>query len=338
MKKEINGIQITVASYFSHFNVKAEKSALAENYVNWLVLNSQAGKARLELAKYEADIQAVFPTAIDGALTDELLSRVWTKPEIIAKFHDVLRLVHTLEVEIEDTGITADMFNDLTESDKIWLVMSAHRNLKSVTLSAANFSDDLVNQVALQIQKCYNNASAKDVVEAVRNLFNRLCKSEGQLFYGVSVSRTGLKLINSDLMHFCASFSKGAKTVERKMMDGTVLIRPYSYVLDTSVKTVLANVTELFSVIFDARTNCNGLLVVRDQSEKLETIQPDTTVSQFTGSTAAEIQEKDTAAASQPKPKKSKIKASARPATDEENQAVEKAMAEKVKAETAKNA
>lgn len=242
-KKEFVVVNVPV---FRFFNLRANCAEKAESLVTFKVLSAQYdGLARkLPIEDFEkAHAGADFWTApigdFEGVVPADDLGEML---EIRGNALKVKRAIDALPYGL-------DAFNALSDADKRFILIEAHKTAPSVTIPTGLMKDA---DLAPVIKKAYTGGSTKQAGEAFRSLFFKVCGEGGELFYGVSLNRAALKTF--DVMNVLASFGGRAKRAEKKDKDGNVTIKNYDWILkDNSKKAQASAITTLCGVILESR-------------------------------------------------------------------------------------
>ena len=267
MNKEFKLNKVT---HFVWSNLNADAAEKAESLVNFKALENQlAGLLHsLPLDEFEnahpgVDVWADnenFPyVEKDGELVNLLTG--------IIDGADIPHICETRDNAIAvKNAINAlpygqDAWNALSDTDRAFIIIEAHKSVPGIVLEKSLFRDekgvDLAGFTAT-VKDAYNSgmspATRKALINAIRGMFFKVCGSAGDLFTGLSLTRS--EIAKADLMHFCATFGGRAKRPVKKDKTGAEIVGRYDYRLKSSSwKVQSAALTTLLGVILESRTS-----------------------------------------------------------------------------------
>lgn len=256
MKKEF-----TVATANFDFGFVNLKNGVDENYVKelvtYLVLDNQLSglMRKLPIEDWnQVNVGSDFWTAERETFTTAVCdpSEVDSILEIRENALKVRKAQDALSVTIND-------FNDLTNTDKCFVLIEAHKNAPSIMLTKTLVQDFVdFKKFAETIERVYRTASVnKDVKNEIRSIVYKIMgREDGKLFNALAPTKAELQ--KSDIMHFVADFSAGAKREKVKDKDGEYM-KPYDYILKGGWKAQAQAITTLIGVIMESRRGsyCN---------------------------------------------------------------------------------
>ena len=253
MNKEF---KITSVDTIRFFNLKDEKNGAdkATSLVRFKVLDNQLSGLLKALPIEE--FETAHPGANFWTASEEELSGL-TVP--IDKVIETRGNALTVKAAIAELPYGLDAWNALTDSDKAFIIIEAHKTAPGVVLDKALFRAEKgadLTGFEKAVKDAYNAgmspATRKALINACRVMFFKVVGNGGELFDGLSLTRS--ELGKADLMHFCASFGGRAKRPTNKDKDGTVIVGNYDYQLKAgSWKTQSQAMTTLLGVIIESR-------------------------------------------------------------------------------------
>ena len=228
------------------FNLVPGCEDKASSLVRYLVLSAQYEKL---VKKLPVDAFAEVHPGVDFFTADEaLFEGVVDKADIPAML-EVRDNALFVQKGINILPYGLDAWNALPDADKRFLLIEAHKTVSSIVIPKDVFEGAGLKEA---VKKFYGNASRKDVISVLRPLFYKVCGQGGEMFTGISFTRTDFK--TSDVLNFLASFGGSAKRAEKKDKDGNLMIGSYDYVDKSGNKrTMQAALTTWLGVIMESR-------------------------------------------------------------------------------------
>lgn len=228
------------------FNLVPGNEDKAVSLVKYLVLSAQYEKLvkKLPIENFNNLHPGVDFFTADEAMFEGLVDK--TELPALLETRDNALFVQK-GIDLLPYGL--DAWNALSEADKRFLQIEAHKTVSSIVIPKAVFDGAGLKEA---IKKFYGNASRKDVISALRPLFYKVCGQGGEMFTGLSFTRTDFK--TSDVLNFLAAFGGSAKRAEKKDKDGVVTVGSYDYVDKSGNKrTMQAALTTWLGVIMESR-------------------------------------------------------------------------------------
>ena len=258
MKKN-NEFKVAMVNTFRFFNLKNKDSIdKAESLVNYKVLSAQYDGLVKGLpfdAFKEAHPEVDFWTAerdlFVGVVEDSMIDNVL----------EVRENALTVKAAIDALPYGLDAWNALSDVDRFFVIIEAHKNAPAIVLDKYLFRDEKgvdLTGLTEAIKDAYTSgmspATRKVLVDKLRTMFFKVCGHGGELFTGISLTRS--ELGKADLMHFAATFGGRAKRPVKKNKDGSETIGRYDYQLKAdSWKSQSLALTTLLGVIIESRQN-----------------------------------------------------------------------------------
>lgn len=164
--------------------------------------------------------------------------------------------------KISGTGITSEVWDALSPSDKINITLLSHENLHSINISALMFQEAEVDLIRIkgvaENWLLHNNTNGVKLV--LRPIIHRLLGTEGKYFYALKIRNSDIP--NESLTGFCSQLVKDARfIIERKNKLRT--ITGYNYSLNTNAGKVRTALTGFLAVVASG----NSVEVVKPNEE-----------------------------------------------------------------------
>lgn len=250
MKKEFTPV---VADFrFGFVNVRPEHEDEVKNLVNYKVLRFQYDKIYKSLPVDQWN--AVNPGGDFWNATPETFTTSVCDPDELPDVLEARKNALTVKAELDKLPVNADSFNAISDADKAFIVIEAHKNVKGIVLNKDLAGDADLKKV---VEKAYKNATVnKETRESIRSILYRILGRNGNLFYAVAPTRADIP--KDDAMHFMASFGGSAKRAVSKK-GGVEVVASYDYVLRNNSKSIYTALTELCGVVLESRRGqiCN---------------------------------------------------------------------------------
>lgn len=136
-------------------------------------------------------------------------------------------------------------YEALSVMDKTFICILAHSNLKGIKLDI----DILPKNFEKAIKSYYSKGSMKEVRDLLRSIFNEQCGKDGDMFYGVRLSRSNF---SDEEIRTCMAKFRGDAT--RKFDKDTESFGKFDWIIKDGTKSVQAlAVTTLFAVTLNSR-------------------------------------------------------------------------------------
>ena len=192
------------------------------------------------------DFWTASPDLFEGVCENSIID------DVIATRENAL----TVKKAISELPYGLDAWNALSDTDKCFIIIEAHKTNKSICLDKYLFKSDKgvdLSGIGKAVSDFYKTGKKKPLADCLRTMFYKVAGESGELFNGLSLTRSDW--MNSDLVNFAATFGGRAKRQEKKGKDGNVTIGLYDYKNSfSSWKVQSQALTTLLGVVIEART------------------------------------------------------------------------------------
>lgn len=251
-------------------NVKEGKFDLVSNLVHYLVWDSEKKRVKKTYDKMVAVILDAMPNATPLKITKEGLAPVASDIDVLTflEVREEYKTILSKLADLDKIGVNHNTYSSLNSTDKIFLILSAHTAIGSISLTKSCLETGEIDDGKPKyydfgelVKKWYTtNAGFKTIRENLLACFKRLTGSEGELFYPVKLKRSDISTL--DVNNFAAIF--GGKASRSKDKNGNYGKYTWNQTFDN--KRVLPALTTIFAVILDRKEE----LEVIKNSEKSE--------------------------------------------------------------------
>lgn len=249
------------------FNHKSESFDKIAAYITYTVRSHELSKLIDKCKKYTSAIEALHTgtDSIDPWTADEKTMRlagITTKDEI-EEFSTAQSEYKDLNDAIKNTGVTADEFAELSDTDKNFIRLYAHQDYKEIKLVG-----DMPEKIGKAVDQWYTKNNMKGVKEVVKSAIYDIIGKESDLFYGVGFKTSDIK--EQDIKNFLAHFGGTAArrtvtTVDKKTGEKRKVLTNYDWINKSGNKTVTCTaMTDIIAVLLESRRD--SLIVKRPEA------------------------------------------------------------------------
>ena len=246
MKKEFTAINVT-CRFASLIN--SEDITKAGNFVLWKIRSAELEtlKNDKDFRGYMALLESTYPTT--NSYTDEQIKAVTTADYELFKAHS--KLIEDAQSAVDAIPVKLEDFNALHPTDKAFILIEAHKNMKSIAIEIDGDFQKPVNNYL-------NAGKMADVKNLFRSAFNVAVGKPGELFAGYKLKKSDFS--DSDIRKAVSQFVKGAGRPETTVKDPKTgekikKVGSYDWKINTDKKTASRIASDLFGVIIESRAD-----------------------------------------------------------------------------------
>lgn len=252
-------IEITIHS--NNMKTPENNANVVRSLVEFQVYTTLESQTKSLMVSGSEDLEKAYPGCDVLSLPDEKIKIALGDKS--TRFLSLRADLLEYQAKVASTGITSDVWDALSATDKINVTLLSHENLQSINISALMFQEAEVDLSKIkgvaENWLLHNNTNGIKLV--LRPIIHRLLGTEGKYFYALKIKNSDISC--ESLTGFCSQLVKDARfIIERKNKQRT--ITGYNYSLNTNAGKVRSALTGFLAVVASG----NSVEVVKPDTEK----------------------------------------------------------------------